>query len=168
MEPLERYFAAEKEGALWLLALGVIAVGMTIWLVRAHGPFRAMAVPLALIGLGQLGIGVGLLARTDGQVAALTTGLRAEPETARERELGRMERVNANFTGVEIVEAVLIACGVGLALGMRARPTAMAVGMGLVLQASVMLVFDLFAEARAQVYTAWLRGDNMAQMKRVR
>lgn len=31
-----------------------------------------------------------------------------------------------------------------------------AVGMGLLLQAAVMLVFDLFAEHRAHVYARWL------------
>jgi hypothetical protein len=157
MDPLASYFDGEKQGALWCVGLGCAAAMLAAWLWRAHHPFRAMAAPLALIALAQLALGAGLWARTDGQVAELRAGLVAEPGPARERELGRMERVNANFKWIEIVEAALIALGVGLALTMRARPTLMAVGMGLVLQASVMLVFDLFAERRADVYTTWLR-----------
>jgi hypothetical protein len=154
--PLQQYFDAEKQGALWCLALGAVAVGLTIWLWRAHGPFRAMAIPLALIGLVQLGIGVGLLARTDGQVATLKRELTASPGPAKAKELGRMENVNRSFTIIEIAELVLIATGAALAMALRGK-TGGAVGMGILAQASVMLIFDLFAEHRALEYTDWLR-----------
>lgn len=155
-QPLQHYFDGEKQGALWCLGLGLVAMATTLWLWRSSGPFRAMAIPLALIGLVQLGIGVGLLARTDGQVATLRRQLAGSPGPARDQELGRMERVNRSFRVIELVEAVLIAGGVILALTLRGR-TAAAVGMGLLVQAAVMLVFDLFAEHRALVYTDWLR-----------
>ena len=39
----------------------------------------------------------------------------------------------------------------------RGRPVLVGTGLGLLLQASALLVFDTFAEARAEVYLAWLR-----------
>ncbi len=68
MDELQRYFEAEKQGALWLIELAAVAFAVTVWLWRSQGPFRAMAIPIAITGLGQLGIGVGLFARTDKQV----------------------------------------------------------------------------------------------------
>jgi hypothetical protein len=69
-----------------------------------------------------------------------------------------MDRVNANFKMVEIVEVVLIVGALVMAFAFRDRPALTAVGLGILLQAAVMLAFDIFAEHRAQIYTAWLRG----------
>jgi hypothetical protein len=157
-DPIEVYFTGEKQGAAACLALGAVALGFSLWAWRSDGAFRAVAIPVVLIGLLQLGIGVGLFLRTDKQVATLRADLLAQPADARAKELARMDRVNASFTVIEYVEAALIITSVALALAMRSRPTVMAIGMGVLVQASVMLVFDLFAEHRAHIYTAWLRG----------
>jgi hypothetical protein len=153
------YFAAEKQGALLIAAIGVAAGALAAYLWFAGGPFRAMAVPLAVIGLGQLALGVGLFARTDPQIARLLGGLRARPQATVQAELARMERVNRSFKVIETVEAAAIVIGVALALGVRSRhPVWAAVGMGILVQAAVTLVFDLFAERRALAYTKWLTG----------
>lgn len=157
-DPLLHYFAGEKAGAAVCLALGIGAVLFAFWVWRSHTAFRAMAIPVGLIGLAQLALGAGLWLRTDPQVASLQAGLTDQPQSTREGELARMERVNANFQVIEAAEAALILVSLVLSLAFRGKPTLTAVGMGLLLQASVMLAFDLFAEHRAHVYTAWLRG----------
>lgn len=156
-DPLLHYFTGEKAGALVCLSLGVVAILFSIWVWRSHATFRVMAIPIGLVGLIQLAIGAGLWARTDKQVTTLQAGLTAAPVAARQTELSRMERVNASFRVIEAIEAVLILTGLALALAFRGRQTLTAVGMGILLQSSVMLVFDLFAEHRAHIYTAWLR-----------
>lgn len=156
-EPLLHYFTGEKAGAVVCIVLGIVAVLFATWAWRSHAAFRAMAIPIGFVGLAQLALGVGLWARTDKQVASLQAGLTVEPVAARQTELLRMERVNASFRVVEAIEAVLIVAGLALALAFRGRQTLTAVGMGVLLQASVMLVFDLFAEHRAHIYTTWLR-----------
>jgi hypothetical protein len=112
--------------------LGATAVAISVWVWRAHPAFRAMAVSL-LVSVVQLGIGVGLLARTDKQIATLRADLAREPAAARATELTRMERVNRSFKWVEALEAVLIV-------------------------AALVMVFNVFAEHRAHAYTSWLRG----------
>src|SRR5687767_11878729 len=110
LDPLLRYFTAEKQGGTLCLALGVVALGLSIWLWRGGGPFRAMAIPLTLVALFQVGVGVGLLARTDRQVARQSAGLASEPAATKAAELARMDRVNASFKVIEVVEVVLIGC----------------------------------------------------------
>ena len=154
--PLLRYFDGEKNAAIVCGVLGVVSLGGAFWLWRHGELLRAMLYPLAIVGALQLAIGIGLYARTPGQVRELTRELEAKPGEARQAELARMQKVNRSFVMIEIAEGVLIVVGLALFLGLRGRP-ASAVGLGLVLEASAMLAFDAFAEQRAHTYTEWLR-----------
>lgn len=151
------YFTAEKQAAVVIAGLGVVSTILAVYLWLTGSLFKAMAWPLIIIGAGQLALGAGLLLRTDPQVARLQEGLRSSPQVTLESELARMAKVNRSFKVVEAVEVLLLLAGLFLALVLRSRHLAWAsVGMGLVLQAAVTLVFDLFAEHRALVYTRWL------------
>jgi hypothetical protein len=157
------YFAAEKQGALLLVGIGVAAwvLAASLWL--SGSPLRATAWPLAAVGLAQIVFGVGLLLRTDPQVARLLEGLRSRPRATVALELARMQRVNRSFAVLEAVETAVLLAGLSMALALRTRhPAWSAVGMGLVLQAAVTLVFDLFADHRALVYTRWLAAMSRA------
>jgi Na+/H+ antiporter NhaC len=156
-DPLTVYFAGEKQGGALCLALAAVSVAFSIWVWRSHASFRAMAWPLVLVALAQLGVGAVLLARTGKQVETLQADLTRNPVGARAKELARMDRVNANFKIVEILEAGTIAVALVMAFAFRGRPAITAVGLGLLVQAAVMLAFDVFAEHRAHIYTAWLR-----------
>lgn len=151
------YFTAEKQGAILIAGIGLISCIFAAYLWLSASSFRAMAWPLIIIGAGQIAIGAGLLIRTDPQVARLQEGLRANPQVTVESELARMAKVNRSFKVIEATEVVVILVGVLLALFFRSRNLALAsVGMGLFLQAAVLLAFDLFAEHRALIYTRWL------------
>ncbi len=102
-DPLTVYFAGEKQGGTLCLVLGVVAVAFSIWVWRTHASFRAMAWPLVLVGVAQFGIGLVLLARTGKQTETLQVDLVRDP-AARAKETARMDRVNANFKIVEILE----------------------------------------------------------------
>ena len=99
-------------------------------------------------------MGAGLYARTDAQVATLRAQLDREPSAFFAAERPRMERVQRNFVWVERVELALLVVGVVLALAGKGAPVAWGVGTGMVVQASVMLAFDLLAERRG---AAWLK-----------
>ena len=158
LDVLHTYFAGEKSAGLFCLALGVVSLALAFWLWRSGGSVRAMAIPIAIIGLGQVAIGIGLPARTPGQVARLERGFAENPERARADETARMTAVMRNFGVIKIVEAAVILLGVALALFARSRPWLVGVGLGLALQGVVMLAFDVFAEKRGDLYFAWLRG----------
>jgi hypothetical protein len=159
LEPLLRYFQGEKHGGVVCAAMGLVALALALSVWRAGSELRTMALPLGLIALAQLGIGVGLTLRTPAQVAALTARFGAEPDAARATELARMRRVNSAFKIIEIAEVAVIAASLLLILALRGRPAVQGVAMGLLLQASALLVFDLYAEKRAHAYTAWLEPD---------
>jgi hypothetical protein len=159
MEQLHRYFDGERQAGMLAAALGVASIAFAVWLFRSGSPFRAMWIPLALVGLAQLGVGIGLNVRTGPQVAALVDGLDETHEETKRTEIARMDRVVKNFAILKLVWIVLMAVSVGLIMTMRSRPAAVGVGMALVVEAAVMLAFDVFAEARADVYLSWLRSS---------
>lgn len=160
MEPLHEYFFGERQAGLCIAALGIGALLFTAWLFRSVSPFRAMMIPLGLVGLLQLGVGIGLYLKTPAQVAGVESGLSqadaATRSAAHAGETARMDRVQKNFVIIKIVWTVLIALGLALAMFGAGRSAMIGVGLGILIQASVMLAFDIFAEARGTTYFAWL------------
>jgi hypothetical protein len=67
-----------------------------------------------------------------------------------------MGRVNGTFEAIKKVEVALIAIGLVFALVRPAPETLGAIGLGLLLQSAVLLVFDTFAHHRAVHYVEWL------------
>ena len=153
------YFTTEKHAAVLISAIGLSSAAFAIWLWTTRSAFRAMAWPLIVLGVAEVAIGAGLFIRTDPQVARLEEGLRSNRDATARSELARMGTVNRNFVVIQIVEVAILLIGLALALTLKSRhPGWSAAGMGLVLEAAVLLVFDLFAEHRALAYTSWLAG----------
>jgi hypothetical protein len=151
------YFTAEKQAAVVIGILGVISCVFAAYLWFSKSSFKAMAWPLVIIGAAQLAIGIGLFIRTDPQINRLQEGLQTNPKGTVAPELSRMEKVNRSFKIIEMIEVLFIIAGICMALFLLSRNLTWAsVGMGLFVQAAVVLVFDLFAEHRALVYTRWL------------
>jgi hypothetical protein len=126
-------------------------------LVATKSSDRGMIWPLALLGLFEVIIGVGLWARTDAQVAAPIDQLARAPTDMARAELGRMGPVMRNFKIVKAVEILVLPGGIVLSFTARRSNTAFAVGIGCIAQAALLLVFDLFAERRAERYVEALR-----------
>jgi hypothetical protein len=154
---LLRYFSAEKQESLLFLAAGMLAFAVSAWLVAIGHPYRGMAVPLVAIGIIQLVVGGTVYARTDAQVAALRAELGANPARFKAAELVRMTRVIGAFTVYKTIEIAILAGGIALTLLFRHRAFLYAAGIGAIAQASLMLVLDLFAEKRADVYVDAIR-----------
>lgn len=152
LDTLTAYFTGEKHGAIALMILGGVALTACLVLVATKSDYRAMAIPVGLVALLQVVIGVGLYVRTDPQVDALVAQHTAEPAAMVAAETARMDTVMRSFEIIKIVELVLIVVGVGLTHAFAHRPAIHAVGVGLIIQATVMLVFDLTAERRAVPY----------------
>ena len=156
-EEIVAYFLAEKRAAMILLAVGSVALAAAIALIAAKSSYRAMAWPLALIAIGELMIGSVLVARTDGQLAALLDQFAKAPAGMAHAELNRMGRVTRNFEVVKVIELLVFAGGVFVAYRSRSSDFGFAIGVGLIAQSSLLLVFDLIAARRAERYVELLR-----------
>ncbi len=155
-DALTTYFDGEKSAGLVLVGMGAIACAWAVVVRRGLSDAAGMFWPVVIIGALQLAIGVGLAARTPSQVAGLRAQMASAPSEMVAAEASRMQKVQRNFVIIEMVELALLVAGVALALGFKGTPYRSEVGMGLALQAAVMLVFDLLAERRGALYLAAL------------
>lgn len=159
------YFRGELDLASVAMGLGA-GSGYTggFLLAKATDASRAAAVPILVVGVAQIAIGLGLLVRTGSQVRALDAQIESSPGAYAEAEGARMESVVSRFAIFRAIEAVLLVGGAGTAaLGaVLEEDLAIGAGLGLGVQAGVVLVLDAFAEARAERYLEHIRQFRVA------
>lgn len=154
---LLNYFAAEKAESILFLIAGVAVLVLCVFLFRMADTYRGMVYPLAIIALIQLIVGGSIFFRTDGQAAALTQQVQTQPEVFKSLEIARMEKVMTSFKWYKALEISLLVIGVAITFFVARQATFYGVGIGLIAQSGLMLVFDLFAERRGESYLQAVR-----------
>lgn len=149
---MARYFARERAESVVFLAAAAASGALAGWLVAVGSPYRAMAWPLGLIGLVQLAVGATIFLRTPGQAARLAERLTSAPTAYKAEETARMRRVQRSFVLYKRVEIGLLALGLAFASIEGYGRMLYSIGMGLMLEAGLMLALDLVAERRGQRY----------------
>lgn len=155
------YFDAERFGALLFLLAGALAIVLALLLRRRSG-LRGMAVPLIAVALIQLGVGFTVWQRSPAQAAALQQQWREAPAAFQRVESLRMRTVISDLQRYRSLELGLLALGMALVVLLRNRAFWFAFGLGLVLQAGLMLALDQLAQARAQTYFEALQRHSTA------
>jgi len=149
---LTKDFLAEKHESLLFMLIGLAAIVASIFLFKNNSAYKGMAYPLIAIALIQLVVGGSVYFRTDGQIKNLAAQLKTAPAAYKTNELVRMQTVNNNFKIYKIIEIVLLLAGIAMTFMFRQNQLFYAMAIGLIMQASLMLGLDLFAEKRAAEY----------------
>jgi len=155
LEVMHTYFRGEKfEAFMFILPLGVVLVvcGLAALKFERSGFAWGAVVPAIAFGLVLIGTGIGVGARTAGQVTAIKEAFQASPAAMATEELPRMQKVNANFAATFVIFGVMIAAGLILTYALRIE-WLRGLGIGLILVAALGLVVDGFASRRAAPYT---------------
>ena len=153
---LTAYFTAEKHGGLLLVALAAASLALAIYLFATKSLFSAMAWPVLVLGGIGLVIGLTVAGRAAAQIAEIEAGLQSKPTVTITAEIERMARVNGTFELIKKVEIALIAVSILFVIVRPAPDTLGSMGLGILLQSAVLLVFDTFAHHRALHYVEWL------------
>ena len=149
---LSDYFDAERFGALLFLLAGAVAIALALVLLRRRSSLRGMAVPLVVVALVQLGVGFTVWQRSPAQAASSLQQLRETPAAFLRVERARMRTVISDLQRYRSLQLGLLALGMALVVLLRQREFWFAFGLGLVLQAVLLLALDHFAQARALDY----------------
>ncbi len=152
---MHEYFDGEWTEAWFWLAGGVPALGTGIGLLAGgNQAFKGASAPMLLFGLIQTAAGIFLFGRTRGQVRSLDALLDADPHAYAVQEAKRMEGVNGGFRWYKPVELGFLGLGAVLTANGVYPKNDLLLGMGIMtmVEAVVMLVFDAFAGARAELY----------------
>lgn len=156
---MSTYFTAEKQEAMLFMAVGIAALVVSFYLFKADSTYKGMMYPLVIVAVIQLVVGSTVYFRTDRQVAALESLLKDDPAAYKAEELQRMETVMKNFRVYKSIEIILLAIGIVLTFALRKNNLWNSVGIGLIIQSSLMLILDLFAEKRAHDYVKFVVGS---------
>jgi len=155
---MNSYFVAEKQESVIFMAVGLLAIGLSVWLWMNGHRLKSMAYPLVVIGLMQMVVGGTVYLRTDSQVSTLIAQLQVNPAAAKAAETTRMQTVMKNFSIYKSIEMLLLIIGLGMIAFVQRHDMAAGIGVGLVLQAAFTLTLDLFAEARGADYLSAVQG----------
>jgi hypothetical protein len=153
---MSSYFSAEKQESLIFVAVGLLAIGISVWLWMSGHRLKSMAYPLVAIALMQIVVGASVYLRTDTQLSTLSVQLNMHPSALKAEETSRMQTVMKNFSIYKAVEMVLLIIGIGMIAFLQRHDLVAGIGVGLVLQAAFTLTLDIFAEARGTDYLSAL------------
>ena len=158
MNDMSSYFVAEKQESVIFFVVGLMAIGLSLWLWMNGHRLKSMAYPLVVIALMQIAVASTIYLRTDSQLSTLSAQFQANAATLKAAETARMETVMKNFSIYKTIEMLLLIMGVGMIAFFQRHDVAAGIGVGLVLQAAVTLTLDIFAEARGAAYLSAVQG----------
>lgn len=159
---IEKYFTAEKSESLVFIFIGIAAViaAVVFFFFLKTNFYKGMAWPLLLIALIQITVGYTVYKRSDNDRQRNVYAYDLNPSELKIKEIPRMEKVNKNFVLYRWIEIALAVAGLTLIILYRSntdRSFLYGLGLGLLIQALIMLGADYFAEARAKEYTKGLK-----------
>lgn len=155
---IEKYFLAEKQGAMLVLIIGGIALllGLIFYFVFRTGLFKGAAIPLIALGIMECFVGYGIYKKSDEERIRLVYAYDMNPDQLKSEELPRMQELNKRFVIYQSVEIGFVILGVILMIlynGLSGRSFWLGVGLALIVQGVVLFGIEIMAAQRAKEYT---------------
>ncbi len=159
MEQVKTYFSAEKNESLLFVAIGIIAIALSIYFfISIKKPFyNGMAYPLIAIALIQLTVGASVYIRSPKDIVRVEQIISTDKSKIQAEEIPRMEAVIKNFLLYRYIEIALITAGLILMFSFSNNDLLKGIGIGLFIQSAIMLSLDFFAERRGYEYIVFLK-----------
>ncbi|WP_375558770.1 hypothetical protein ACE193_13590 [Bernardetia sp. OM2101] len=155
---VQDYFTAERFESLFFIGVGVIAMAISVYFIFVMKKpfFYGMAISLIFVALIQLVVGTTVFLRSPKDIIKVENILKNEPSSIKTEEIPRMKTVMKNFVTYRYVEIGLAILGIILYFAFSTQTFTMSLlkglGLGLAIQAILMLSLDFFAEKRGHEY----------------
>lgn len=153
---IENYFTQEKIESVFFILIGAVAICFALinLFIIKYSFYRGLAYPLLVIGLIQLGVGTTIYSRSPKDIIRVEHLVKIETQKIQTEEIPRMESVISNFVLYKWIEIALNIGGVILFFCCKKLSHVFwkGIGLGLIIQASLMLSLDIIAEKRATAY----------------
>ena len=158
---ITNYFTQEKIESLFFIMIGIVAISFSLinWFLIKYSFYKGLAYPLLIIGVIQLSVGTVVYTRTPKDIVRVEHSVQAEQFKIKTEELPRMKEVLQNFTIYKWIEVAFILVGISLFFLCKNsnRVFWKGLGLGLMIQASLMFTLDTVAEKRAAIYVNYLQ-----------
>lgn len=158
MNPIVKYFNAEKAESVLFIGFGVIAIILSVYFFFfiKESFWKGVAIPLMFFSIVQIVIGVTIFTRSPKDNLRVETILKHEPHKIQSGEIPRMEKVKKNFVYYRYFEITMIFSGIILMYVLPNYGFWKGFGFGLFIQCAVLLSLDFFAERRGHIYFEYL------------
>jgi phosphate/sulfate permease len=139
--------------------MGVIAFAVALYFifVLKTSFWKGVAIPFIVVSSLEFIVGYTIVTRSPKDILRVEKFVSKEPQKIKTLEIPRMEKVMSNFILYRYVEIVLIILGVFLMYSSMNDNLWKGIGLGLFIQASIVLCLDFFAEKRGFVYLEYLK-----------
>lgn len=158
MNNIEQYFAGEKLQCSIGVIVAIISIAISVYFLTLQKPLLSgisySFLPIATL---LLVICIGIIYRTPADIQRVNSFHTTQPQKMQSDELPRMQKVMSNFQVIKKVEIVFFCVGLLLAFIFWKNGLVKGIGIGLMIQSSILFVFDYFAEARGSIYFEFLK-----------
>lgn len=158
MDQIEKYFNAEKNESVLFFLVGIfaIALGVDLLFKTENAFLKSFAYPFIVIALIQISVGASVFLRTPSDIKRAESYLQDKSKIVT-LEIPRMEKVMKSFSLYKKIEIALLLIGLLLFIVFKNSALLKGIGLGLAIQAGIMLTLDLFAESRGKTYIKELK-----------
>lgn len=155
---IEKYFLAEKQGALMVLIIGAIAIliALIFFFVFKSNLFKGAAIPLIALGIMECVVGYSIHKRSDEERVKLVYAYDMNPQQLKTEELPRLQELNKRFVIYQAVEVGFVMAGIILMLlynGISERSFWVGFGLCLVIQGVLLFGIETMAAQRTKEYS---------------
>jgi hypothetical protein len=159
MNSVVKYFNGEKAESYIFILVGLIAFAMALFFIFALKTsfWKGVAIPFIIVALLEFMVGYAIVTRSSKDILRVQTYITKEPRKIRSDEIPRMEKVLNNFVIYRYVEIALILLGIVLMYSSMNDTFWRGIGLGLFIQAGIVLSLDFFAERRGHIYILYLQ-----------
>lgn len=159
MNPVVKYFNGEKAESYIFIIIGVVALAMALYFIFGLKTsfWKGVAIPFIIVALLEFIVGYTIVTRSPKDITRVETFIRKEPQSIKTFEIPRMEKVMRNFLFFRYAEIALIILGIALMYSSMNDTFWRGIGLGLFIQASIILCLDFFAERRGHHYIEYLK-----------
>jgi hypothetical protein len=158
MNPILKYFNGEKAESYIFIFIGVIACAMALYFifVLKTSFWKGVAIPFIVVSCLEFVVGYAIVTRSSKDINRVEHFVKSEPQNIKTLEIPRMEKVLSNFVIYRYVEIALIILGIILMYSSMNDTFWRGIGLGLFIQASIVLSLDFFAERQGHIYVQYL------------
>jgi hypothetical protein len=159
MNSVAKYFTGEKAESYLFILVGVLAFALALYFffIVKTSFWKGVAVPFIIVALLEFIVGYSIVNRSSKDIIRVQTYITNEPQKIKSLEIPRMEKVLSNFVIYRYVEIALIILGIALMYSSMNDTFWRGIGLGLFIQASIVLSLDFFAERRGHQYIVYLQ-----------
>lgn len=159
MTEISKYFQGERAECLIAIMIGIMSVAVALFfLIQIKKPlYNGIAYSFLLMASLEIIVCTSAFIANPGRMKVAKEILQADSVKISTYEVPRMEAVMKSFILFRWVEIGLLLAGIALLITMTPASFWKGIGIGLIIQASQLLVLDYYDERRASMYLDFLR-----------